>query len=141
MPVAQGTPKLVIPAWIHTEPCLHCNGPPESPCICKKERKIAHEFLTLRWHSNNDIFVPEHRALLRLDKGHTRALNCFQFSVHLNFNDNGIRLYLARSSVLLACTNHVTCDICILNKEIVAAALPVADDRNLNFLQWESVGQ
>lgn len=61
--------------------------------------------------------------------------------MQFNFNDNGIGLYLAYSSVLLACTNHVACDICILNIEIVAAALPVTDDRNLNFLQWGSVWQ
>lgn len=29
--VAQPSPKLVMPAWIHFEPCLHCKGPPESP--------------------------------------------------------------------------------------------------------------
>lgn len=72
-------------------------------------------------------------------------LDCIQEDVRtfpmLNFNDSGICLYLAHSPVPFARTNHVTCDICILNKEIVAAALPVANDGNLNLLQWERVGQ
>lgn len=61
--------------------------------------------------------------------------------MQLNSSNNGICLYLTCSLVLLACTNHVFCDFCIFHQVIFAAALPVADDRNLNLLQWEGIWQ
>lgn len=50
-------------------------------------------------------------------------------------------LYLTCSFVLLTCTNHVCCDFHAWYSLIIAAALLVSNDRNLNLLQWLNTGQ
>ena len=50
-------------------------------------------------------------------------------------------IYLTCSFVLLTRTNHLVSDVCILYIEVIATALLVSNDRNLNLLQWSRGGQ
>ena len=50
-------------------------------------------------------------------------------------------IYLTCSFVLLPRTNHSVSDVCPSYRDVVATALLVSNDRNLNLLQWSPGGQ
>lgn len=52
------------------------------------------------------------------------------------YYNNGLLSNLTCSFVLLPRTNHFVRDFCISHCFVVATALLISDDRNLNLLQW-----
>ena len=50
-------------------------------------------------------------------------------------------IYLTCSFVLLTRTNHLVSNVCPSYRDVVATALLVSNDRNLNLLQWSRGGQ
>lgn len=108
-----------MPAWIHTEPCWHCKGPPESPWKRSDKTQKPVDWYCW-WHVQNMA----------------RMASILASPATSNITTVGYYFNLACSFVLLPPTDHLVSDVCFWYWEVVASALVLSNDRNLNLLQW-----